>query len=100
MTDMTDPRVSEYRTARKIVGTGLSAPIGARERYTKSISPYVECMAEMTPADSPIARRAMMRALFEEAGLPFGVILSAYEATEEEAGYVKAHPPVARELAA
>lgn len=99
MTDMTDPRVSEYRTARKIVGTGLSAPIGARERYTKSIPPYVECMAEMTPADSPIARRAMMRALFE-AGLPFGVILSAYEATEEEAEYVKAHPPVDEQRAA
>lgn len=90
MTDLTDPRVQEYRQARQAVEAGLSAPLGTRKRYEAAVVRYVKCMADITP-DIPLVRRAMMCALHEDARLPLNVILDAYGATDEEAEYVERH---------
>ena len=93
---MEDPRVLEYREALADVNAGLRAPQGAHERYRHALGPYVECMAEHTPDEPSFVRPAMMSALFR-AGLPLGVILGIYKATEAEGEYVAAHPPVVSE---
>jgi hypothetical protein len=92
MTDMTDPRVTEFQNATADVRAGLRGSIGSHDRYRAALTPYVECIAEITP-DEPLARKAMMSAMFED-GLPLGVIAFAFKATVEEANYVVDHPPL------
>lgn len=89
-----DPRVVEYRDARADTDKGLRAQRGAHDRYQRSIGPYLACMDEMTPAEPPIARKAMMEALFSEGKLPLVSILAAFRATDEESAYVAEHPPL------
>ena len=88
-----DPRALEYCRAANAFETGLNAGAGAHERYRASLLPYVECMAEMTPAEPPFVRSAMMLALFKS-GLPLGVIAAGYRATEAELELVRNLPEI------
>lgn len=91
---MLDPRVLEFREARAEASRGLSAPSGAHERYRRSLTPYVECIAEHTP---PHVRKFMMEALYDESQIPLGVIAFGFAATEEELEPIRSRPPLAEE---
>lgn len=93
MTGMDDARVHEYRAALAAVNEGLRAPTGAHDRYRQSIAPYAEFMAEFTP-DEPTVRRVMMSVLFEQGGLPLGVIAIAFRASDDELSTVRDRPPL------
>lgn len=88
---MDDPRVHAYRNALAETNKGLSAKQGAHELYRRSIAPYIECMAEHTPAG--IARRAMIAVLVRE-GFPLAVVAATFKATEAEVNFAIDQPPI------
>lgn len=93
MAGMDDPRVHEFRAALAATNAGLQAARGSNERYRKSLLPYVECIAELTPDEPPYVRKYMMAALYDD-GLPLGPIALGFKANEDELAYVRERPPV------
>lgn len=94
---MDDPRVVEFRAALADLDLGVLGPVGARARYDRAIGPYLECMAQHTPAEPPFVRVEMMAAL-HRTGLPIASIIAAYDASEDEERHVRSDR-AARELA-